>query len=72
MVDRNCNNDSSGPVFFMAVRTVTQGSSDKTRMAVYTVYWSISAAAILTIVLFPFVQAMQTNVVFRNNVLRFW
>ncbi|HNP22941.1 MAG TPA: metallophosphoesterase [Panacibacter sp.] len=54
--------------FFMAVRTVTQGSSDKTRMAVYTVYWSISAAAILTIVLFPFVQAMQTNVVFRNNV----
>lgn len=54
--------------FFMAVRTVTQGSSDKTKMAVYTVYWAISAAAVITIVLFPFVQAMQTNVVFRNNV----
>ncbi len=54
--------------FFMAVRTVTQGSSDKTKMAVYTVYWAISAAAVLTIVLFPFVQAMQTNIVFRNNV----
>lgn len=54
--------------FFMAVRTVTQGGSDKTRIAVYTAYWTISALAVTTIVLFPFVQALQNNVVFRNNV----
>jgi hypothetical protein len=53
---------------FMAVRTVTQGGADKTKIAVYSVYWFISAAAVITIVLFPFVQALQTHVVFRNYV----
>ena len=53
---------------FMAVRTVTQGSSEKTRMAVHGVYWLISVAGLLTIMLFPFVQALQNNLVFRNYV----
>lgn len=53
---------------FMAVRSVSQNSSEKTRMAVYGIYWFISVAGLLTIVLFPFIQALQTNLVFRNYV----
>jgi predicted MPP superfamily phosphohydrolase len=51
---------------FMAVRTVSQNSGEKTKIAVYSVYWLVSATAIVIIVLFPFVQALQNNVVFRN------
>ncbi|HRI22967.1 MAG TPA: metallophosphoesterase, partial [Panacibacter sp.] len=53
---------------FMAVRTVSQNSSDKLKWTVYSVYWMVSAAGIVTIILFPFVQAFQTNIVFRNYV----
>jgi uncharacterized protein len=51
---------------FMAVRTVTQSSGEKTRITVYSIYWLISVAGVVTILLFPYVQAFQTNVIFRN------
>ncbi len=53
---------------FMAVRTVSQNSSERMKWTVYSIYWLISAAAVITIVLFPFVEFFQTNVAFRNNV----
>ena len=53
---------------FMAMRTVTQNSGDKTRITIYSIYWVISAAGIVTIILFPYVQAFQTNIVFRNYI----
>lgn len=53
---------------FMAVRTVSQNSSERAKIAVYGIYWLISATAITTIVLFPYVPALQTKVVFRNYV----
>lgn len=53
---------------FMAVRTVTQNSSERTRMIVYSIYWIISAAGLITIILFPYVDAFQTNIAFRNYV----
>ena len=53
---------------FMAVRTVSQNSSERTRITIYGIYWLISAAAVLTIVLFPFVQYFQTHIVFRNYI----
>jgi len=53
---------------FMAVRTVSQNSSDKTRITIYSIYWLISAAGVITILLFPYVQAFQTNVIFRNYI----
>ena len=53
---------------FMAVRTVSQNSSDRMKWTVYSIYWVISAAGIITIILFPFVQFFQTNIVFRNYV----
>lgn len=53
---------------FTAVRTVSQNSSDRMKWTIYSIYWFISAAGIITIILFPFVQFFQTNIVFRNYV----
>ena len=53
---------------FTAVRTVSQNSSDKVKWTVYSIYWFISAAGVITIILFPFVQFFQTNIAFRNYV----
>ncbi|MBG9376857.1 metallophosphoesterase [Panacibacter sp. DH6] len=53
---------------FMAIRTVTQNSSEKARVIIHTIYWVISAAGVITILLFPYVQAFQTNVILRNYV----
>ncbi len=54
--------------FFMAVRTVSQNSSEKMKWTVNIIYWLISALGIITIIMFPFVEFFQTNVVFRNYV----
>ena len=53
---------------FMAVRTVSHNGSERTKIAVYGVYWLISASAVAAIILFPNAQIFQTNVVFRNYV----
>ncbi len=53
---------------FLAVRTVSENSTDKTRITVYGIYWLISATAIITIVSFPYIQFFQNNIVFRNYV----
>lgn len=53
---------------FMAVRTVTQTSGDKTRITIYSVYWLVAAIGVATIILFPYVQAFQTNIIFRNYI----
>lgn len=53
---------------FMALRTVSQNSSEKMKWTIYSIYWSISAIGIITIALFPFVQFFQTNIAFRNYV----
>jgi predicted MPP superfamily phosphohydrolase len=53
---------------FMAVRTVSQNSSDRTRTIIYGIYWLMSASAIFTIISFPYLQFFQTHIVFRNYV----
>lgn len=53
---------------FMAVRTVSQNAAEKTRFAVYGIYWLISLSAVVTIILFPYVDALQDNVIFRNYI----
>ena len=46
MVDRNCNNDdSSGPSILCSGELLRRAAATKPRIAAYTVYWSISAAA---------------------------
>jgi predicted MPP superfamily phosphohydrolase len=53
---------------FMGIRTVSQSSGEKTKIAVYALYWLVSAVAIVTILLFPYLQFFQNNIVFRNYV----
>jgi predicted MPP superfamily phosphohydrolase len=53
---------------FMAVRTVSQNGSERTRIAVYGIYWLVSVSAMAAIILFPYAQVFQTNIVFRNYV----
>ena len=53
---------------FMGVRTVSQSSGEKTKIAIYGIYWVVSATAIVTILLFPYLQLFQNNIVFRNYV----
>lgn len=53
---------------FMGVKTVTQTAADKTRVIVYSAYWLISVASVLVIILFPYIQSLQTNIIFRNYV----
>jgi len=53
---------------FSAVKTITQQLSDKAKLAVYICYWCITIVAVLTILTFPYIQALSTNKFFRNYV----
>lgn len=53
---------------FSAVRSVSHGSGEKTRMIIYSAYWTVSSMAIILILLFPFVEFFQTHPIFRNYV----
>ena len=53
---------------FQAVKTVANHQSDKARMMISVVYWIVSALTLAALLLFPYVQALQTSVIFRNYV----
>jgi hypothetical protein len=53
---------------FQALKTVSNNAADKTRIAVQTGYWIISAFTLITLLSFPYIQALQTSKVFRNYV----
>lgn len=54
---------------FQAVKWVCQPYSDRTRIWVYGIYWSISLLALVMIVSFPFLpSSIQLSKVFRNYV----
>lgn len=53
---------------FMAVRTVSQNSTERVKWTVYAAYWIISGAGLVIIMLFPYLQVFQTNIFFRNYV----
>ena len=53
---------------FQAVRFLMQNSSDKARFTVYSIYWTVSILALLTVLTFPFITAFQANKFFRNYV----
>lgn len=54
---------------FQAVKFLMQGSSDKARITVYSIYWIISILVLLTVILFPNISALQENRILRNYVL---
>jgi uncharacterized protein len=54
---------------FQAVKFLMQGSSDKARITVYSIYWIISILVLLTVILFPNISALHENRILRNYVL---
>jgi predicted MPP superfamily phosphohydrolase len=53
---------------FQAIKFLMQGTSDRVRLAVFSIYWTISILAVLTVIAFPFISAFQTNKFLRNYV----
>ncbi len=53
---------------YQALKTVTQYSGEKTRMAIHVAYWAISVITLAALLSFPYIQALQTSKVFRNYV----
>lgn len=53
---------------YQALKTVTQNTGEKTRMLIHFGYWFISAAGLLLLLSFPYIQSLQSSKVFRNYV----
>jgi predicted MPP superfamily phosphohydrolase len=53
---------------FQALKTVTQNSNEKARVAIHITYWVISAVTLAALLSFPYIQALQTSKLFRNYV----
>ena len=53
---------------YQALKTVTQHSSEKTRVAVHITYWVISGLTLVALLSFPYIQALQASKVFRNYI----
>lgn len=53
---------------FQAIRFLMQGSSDKARITVFSIYWGISILGLVVVLTFPFITAFQTNKFLRNYV----
>ncbi len=51
---------------FTVVRTLSQNGSEKIKMLSYVSYWTVSALAIIFVLLFPVVQFFQNHPVLRN------
>jgi predicted MPP superfamily phosphohydrolase len=53
---------------FQAIKTVSHNASDRTKIASYLIYWFLAVATIATLMLFPYVQSLQTSKFFRNYI----
>lgn len=53
---------------FQAIKTVTSNSAYKVQLTVKCIFITISALTILSILLFPYLQILQTNKFFRNYI----
>ncbi|MEN9686559.1 MAG: hypothetical protein RLZZ28_2345 [Bacteroidota bacterium] len=53
---------------FQALKTVTQNSSERSRIIIHTAYWILSALTLVAVLSFPYIQALQTSKLFRNYV----
>jgi len=53
---------------YQALKTVTQTTGEKTRLAIHIGYWLVSVATLLLMLSFPYIQALQTSKIFRNYI----
>lgn len=51
---------------FSAIRHLSHAASERTKAIVYTTYWVISAAAVLGVLIFPYMQSVHVSKFFRN------
>ena len=53
---------------FQALKTVSQQGSERGRQAIFITYWVVSFFTIVTMLSFPYLQFLQTSIIFRNYV----
>lgn len=53
---------------YQAIKTVSQNSSERAKWVIQIVYWGISALTLASLLSLPYIQALQTNKIFRNYV----
>lgn len=53
---------------YQAIKTVSQNSSERAKWLVQVIYWSISVVTLASLLSLPYIQALQTNKIFRNYV----
>ena len=53
---------------FQAVKNVSQYSSPLTKTIIQSVYWGFTVLALVSLISLPYIQALQTNKIFRNYV----
>ncbi|HEX7846553.1 MAG TPA: metallophosphoesterase [Chitinophagaceae bacterium] len=53
---------------FQALKVITHSASTKTRSIVYAVYWTISAAAVITLVILPYLKFEHQSKLFRATI----
>src|ERR1041385_1062721 len=54
--------------FFQAIKTVSQSGSSRARTIVYVSYWVISGAALITLLLLPYLQFQHQAKLFRTTI----
>ena len=53
---------------YQAIKTVSINNSDRTKLMVQIIYWGLSIATLASLLSLPYIQALQTNKIFRNYV----
>ncbi len=53
---------------YQAIKTVSQNSTDRLKWIIQISYWTISILTLASLLSLPYVQALQTNKIFRNYV----
>ena len=53
---------------YQAIKTVSLYSSDRSKLLIQIVYWTLSIATLASLLSLPYIQALQTNKIFRNYV----
>jgi hypothetical protein len=53
---------------YQAIKTVSQNSGDKSKLIIQITFWTISIITLASLLSLPYIQALQTNKIFRNYI----
>src|SRR5688572_5434 len=54
--------------FFLAIKVVSQSAGTRTKTIIYACYWAISAGAIITLLVLPYLQFEHQSKLFRTTI----